>query len=262
MMYRLFLRKCPPARAVAIHQEEEATRLLDEYEANGIIERVTHPMEWVSPAFFTSKPGGGLRFVTDYSGLNEYVHRPIHGFPTQEEITAWIPHCAKYFIKLDAKSRYWQIPLDEKSRDLMTFNTYKGRYRYTRAPMCLTSSSDEFCRRSDEVFEGLKVKKCDDNIIIAALTLKEAEETLRSVAVRSRERGLTLSLSKFEVGTSVKFAGFILSGACISADPDKVSSIVDFETPTCPKDVRSFLGIVNQLGSWENQNFIEKTNNK
>ena len=243
-------RKCPPARAVPIHQEDEATRLLNEYESNGIIERVNHPTKWISPAFFTSKPDGGLRFVTDYSNLNQYVERPIHGFPSPEEITAWIPNGCKYFAKMDAKSGYYQIELDEDSRDLTTFNTYKGRYRYTRAPMGLTSSSDEFCRRSDEALEGLPIKKCVDDVLTVSDTKEEFAKNCRAVAQRCREKGLTLSKSKFEMGTSVKFAGYILSNDGITADPDKVRSINNFKIPTCSKDVRSFLGLANQLGSF------------
>ena len=69
---------------------------------------------------------------------------------------------------MDCKSGYHQIPLAEESRDLTTFITTKGRFRYCRAPMGLTSSSDEFCRRTDEALSGLKLKKIVDDILIAA----------------------------------------------------------------------------------------------
>ena len=42
---------------------------------------------------------------------------------------------AAYFSKLDAKSGFYQIPLDETSRDLTTFMTPMGRYRFKRLPI-------------------------------------------------------------------------------------------------------------------------------
>ena len=51
--------------------------------------------------------------------------------PTQEEILAQLQE-AKIFSKLDAKDGYWQVPLDEESSYLTTFNTHVGRFRYER----------------------------------------------------------------------------------------------------------------------------------
>ena len=78
--------KCPPTRAIPVHLEDKAMEELDKYEAMGVIEKVTHPTDWVSPAFFTGKPGGGVRLVTDYTKLNKFVKRPDHPFPSPEEV--------------------------------------------------------------------------------------------------------------------------------------------------------------------------------
>ena len=153
-------------------------------------------------------------------------------------------------MKLDTKSGYWQVPLDDESKDLTTFNTTKGHYRYLRAPMGLTSSSDEFCRRTDEALEGLAIRKVVDDIILATTSIDDIKEKTRLIAQRCREYGITLSEKKFEIGTEVKFAGYIILGDGIKVDPEKVSAIVNFQTPSCVKDVRSFLGLANQLGEF------------
>ena len=62
--------------------------------------------------------------------------------------------------------------------------------------------------------------------------------------------GLSIKGSKLQVGQSIKFAGFIVSDKGVSADPEKISAITDFPEPENVRDVRSFLGLANQLGSF------------
>ena len=77
-----------------------------------------------------------------------------HPFPSVADIIQSIPASAACFAKLDATHGYFQIPLDEEASKLTTFILSSGRYRYLRAPMGLSSSSDEWCRYSDRVVEG------------------------------------------------------------------------------------------------------------
>ena len=92
--------------------------------------------------------------MTDYTKLNQYVVRPVHPFPSVFDITQSIPAWAACFAKLDAMHGYFQIPLDDEASKLTTFILPSGRYRYLRAPMGLSSSSDEWCRHSNCVVEG------------------------------------------------------------------------------------------------------------
>ena len=106
---------------------------------------------------FVRKPDGGCRSVVDLSGLNDYVERPVHPFPAPKDILATIPHGSKKFAVFDCLKGYWQIELEDESKDLTTFLTEFGRYRYNRAPMGLNASGDEFCRRTDEAMSGIDI---------------------------------------------------------------------------------------------------------
>ena len=59
----------------------------------------------------------------------------------------------KYFTTLDAKSGYWQIPLDKESQDLTTFMTPWARYKYLRSPMGFIATGDDYGCKTDEVFK-------------------------------------------------------------------------------------------------------------
>ncbi|XP_066981047.1 uncharacterized protein [Macrobrachium rosenbergii] len=68
---------------------------------------------------------------------------------------------------------------------------------------------------------------------------------------RCRKFGITLNKDKFVVAApTVNFCGYTLSGEGISADQEKVSAIRDFPTPANLTDLRSFMGLVNQLAEF------------
>ena len=175
----------------------------------GILERVEDVSEWCSPMSFVPKPDGDVRTVVDLVHLNKFVERPVHPFPTPKDIIAQIPGTSRYFAVFDAKR---QIELDEESRPLTTFITEWGCYRYRRAPMGLTSSGDEFCARTDKALAGIPgVFKLVDDILLVGDDVPQLTERVQAVFKRCKENGITLSNTKHQVGSQVKFAGYIIS---------------------------------------------------
>ena len=241
------------SRRTPIHLEEAAEKEINSLVDQGILKKVDHPTSWCSPAMFVVKPDGkSLRLVTDFRVLNKYVERPIHPFPSASDIVSAIPAGTKYFVKFDALKGYFQIPLDEESMDLTAFMVPgKGRYVYKRAPMGLCSSGDEYCARGDAAFQDIPgVKKIVDDILIFGEDLKTVTERTRLILTRCRENSITLSKKKVEFGQEVKFAGFLVSAKGVKPDPDKMKAIRDFPKPKTITDLRSFLGLANQLGQF------------
>ena len=105
-----------------------------------------------------------------------------------------ILHClsgAKYFTKLDARSRYWAIKLSKQSSFLTTFNMPFGRYRYLRLSFGLKSSQDDFQRKINECLEGLPgVVAIIDDILIYGRTREEHDQNLCNVIKCSLENGI------------------------------------------------------------------------
>ena len=70
---------------------------------------------------------------------------------------------------MDAVHSYFQLALNDRSSKIKitTFLLPSGRFRYLRAPMGLSSSSDGWCRHSDQALEGLAfAKKIVDNLLV------------------------------------------------------------------------------------------------
>jgi hypothetical protein len=77
---------------------------------------------------------------------------------------------------------------------MMTFILPLGKFRYTRAPMGLNASSDEFCRRTDEALAGVDgVVKVVDDILVQAEDYNQLEERLEQVLERCRAACITLT---------------------------------------------------------------------
>ena len=234
------------------HWKETADQTLKKLLDDGIIEPVPiqEPCDWISPAFFVPKADGkSLRLVTDFSYLNQYVRRPVHPFPSASQIMQSIPPGSLVFAKLDAVQGYHQIPVDVNSRKYTTFLLPSGRYRYKRGPMGLCSTNDEWCFRSDVVVADVPgCNKIVDDILIAAPNYDVLNDRLHIVLNRCIDASLVISKKKLQIGSNLSFAGFNVSSKGVSADPDKSRAITDFPRPQSIKDVRSFLGMANQLG--------------
>ena len=155
---------------------------------------------------------------------------------------------SKVFCKLDAVLGYYQIPLDEESRKLTTFLLPSGRYRYLRAPMGLSASSDEWCKRSDAALSGIPgVHKLVDDILIEGSNYTELLERLETVLKRCVESNITISLEKMQIGDSVIFAGYKISAKSVHPIKQRTDAIRNFPTPTNKTELKSFLGLSNQV---------------
>ena len=187
------------SRPIPLRFQEPANAEISKYIASGIIVPCEEPTEWCSPAFFVPKGDSKrVRLVTDYTKSNQFVVRPVHPFPSVSDIIQSIPASAACFAKLDATHGYFQNPLDEEASRLTTFILPSGRYCYLRAPMGLSSSSDEWCQHSDRMVEGFPwCHKIVDDILIWAATPSKLELRISEVVKRCEALHVTLSKSKF-----------------------------------------------------------------
>ena len=143
---------------------------------------------------------------------------------------------------------YFQIPLDEESSMLTTFILPSGRYHYLQIPQGLNASSDEWCRRSDAVVEGLLwSQKIVDDILIWAPDMSTLQSRIEEISSRCRILNIVLSKKKFITGSTLPFAGYIVSNQGIRPNQDRIAAIRHFPSPKDQTGIKSFLGLANQL---------------
>ena len=235
----------------SIPLQEVAKRNLLALENQGVIEKVTHPTSWLSPIVPVVKPESSpveVRICCDYKFLNRHLKREVFQIPTFEELVSKLSGAVK-FTKLDAKSGFYQIPLTESSRDLTTFLTPFGRYRYKRLPMGINVAPEIFQRKMEELLKDLPGVTCYmDDIVVSGDSEAEHDANLKRVLDRIQASGLKLNKEKCIFGQSqIKFLGHIISEEGVKIDSVKAKAIDDMPPPTCVKELRRALGMVNYL---------------
>ena len=127
-----------------------------------------------------------------------------------------------------------------------TFLLPSGRYRYL--PKGLNASSDEWCRRSDTVLDGLPwAKKIVDDTLVWAPLIPELRIRVETIAHNCQKLIITLSQKKLELGKQIQFAGYLVGEDGVKPDPERIKAITPFPAPTNLTGVRSFLGLAQQL---------------
>lgn len=118
--------------------------MLQDTEDRDIIERST--TAWLSPIVSFNKPNGSKRMCLDYRHVNKHLAADIFPLQRLEEL---VEQAAghQYYVTLDMREAYFQILLDEESRDLTTFSDGVTLYRFKRLSFGLNCSPAVFSRR-------------------------------------------------------------------------------------------------------------------
>ena len=140
------------------------------------------------------------------------------------------------------------IPLCEQSKNLTTFITPIGSFRFKRLPFEICSAPEHFQRRMYEIVGEIPGVVCHmDDVLIFGKDSNEHDSRVDVVLKKLQTTGVTLNNKcKFAQITS-KFLGHIIDQEEVQPDPEKVSAMNLFEPPKDEKGVRRFLGMANQL---------------
>lgn len=224
---------------------------LTKMEQSEVITKVTVPTDWVNSLVIVEKPNGKLRICLDPKDLNEAIKRPHYQMPTLEDALAKMSG-AKFFTKLDARSGYWQLKLDEPSSFLTTFNTPFGRYRFNRLPFGLNCAQDIFQRKMDELIEGLNgVTTLIDDTVVTGTTREEHDANLKAVLERATEKNLKLNPEKLIVGAQeIEYFGHRITAEGLKPDEKKVKAIQDMPPPVDKKELQTILGMITYLSKF------------
>ncbi|XP_055612924.1 uncharacterized protein K02A2.6-like [Uranotaenia lowii] len=240
-----------PVRRIPIPYEEAVNRKLNQLLENDIIEVKKGPASWVSPLVVVGKANGEPRVCLDLRRVNEAVMRERYPMPMVDEILARIGKGAVR-SRLDIREAFLQTELAPDSRDITTFITSRGLFRFKRLPFGLVSAPEIFQRVMEEILAGCEgtVVYLDD-IYIEGKTREEHDQRLKIVLHRLNERGVALNKEKCVIGQpEVLFLGHVISAEGIRPSPSKVESLLSFRAPVNVNEVKSFLGLANYLNKY------------
>uniref|UniRef100_A0A3B3DHQ9 ribonuclease H n=1 Tax=Oryzias melastigma TaxID=30732 RepID=A0A3B3DHQ9_ORYME len=223
---------------------------IDRMEKMDVITRIEDPTDWCAGMVVVPKKSGAVRICVDFTKMNQAVCREKYILPSVEHTLGMLAG-ATVFSKLDANMGFWQVPLTEESAKYTTFITPFGRYYFNRLPFGIASAPEHFQKMMvTEVTNGLEGVLCHmDDILMWGKTQEEHDVRLHALLEKAQKAGITLNIDKCEFTChTVKFLGHVITAAGVQPDPEKTSAVQEMNAPTNVSELRSFLGMVNQLG--------------
>ena len=229
-----------PTSQLAVFKEE-LRRLI----SIGVIEKAQRS-EWIAGTFIVPKKDGRVRWITDFCGLNKSLRHKVYPLRKISEIFQRRSGY-QYFTKLDISMQYYTFVLDEPSRNLCTFATPFGLYRYCRLPMGISESPDIATEKMHAVLDDIKgIEFYMDDIGVFSSTWSTHLSLLSTVLGRLEQVGFTINPLKCEWAVQeTDFLGHWLTPKGIKPWRKKVDAILHLRPPTNVKQLRSFLGMVN-----------------
>ncbi|XP_013167322.1 PREDICTED: uncharacterized protein K02A2.6-like [Papilio xuthus] len=240
-----------PYRRTPIPLEEKINMKIKELLDLDIIEEVHAPSSWVSPIVPILKDDGDVRLCVDMRRANSAILRENHPLPCMESLLPRI-NKAKYFSKLDIKNAFHQVEIHPKSRDVTTFITSNGLYRYKRLMFGITCAPELF----QKIMEKMLIK-CEgvtnfiDDILIWGRNEREHDLRLAKVMDVLEQNDVLLNEKKciYKVQT-INFLGHELKLEGVKPLPKYIKSISEFRVPRTIEELQSFLGLVNYINKW------------
>ncbi|BHF68967.1 hypothetical protein SprV_0301200800 [Sparganum proliferum] len=210
----------------------------------------TNYSAWAAPVVSVKKPNGQIRLCADYStGLNDALEDYHYPLPTLEQIFATL-NGGKVFARIDLSEAYLQIEVDGKSQELLTINTYKGLFRYTRLNYGVKTAPSVFQQIMDTMLTNVPgtIAYLDD-ILVVGSSEEELTQRLDQVVDNLIDYGLKINMEKSEfLRKEIHYLGFIINKNGRAPDPERVKAFQNMKVPKNTKELQSFMGLVSYYG--------------
>jgi hypothetical protein len=201
---------------------------------------------WGAPVLFVKKKDGSMRLCIDYRELNKVTIKNRYPLPRIDDLFDQLQG-SQVFSKIDLRSGYHQLKIQEKDVQKTAFRTRYGHYEFLVMPFGLTNAPAAFMDMMNRIFRE-HVDRCVvvfiDDILIYSKSQEEHVEHLRIVLSILRKHQLFAKFKKCEFWLdNVAFLGHVVTKEGIAVDPGKVEAVVNWVRPSNAHEVRSFLGL-------------------
>ena len=125
--------------------------------------------------------------------VNEAIIRERIPMPAVDEVLENL-NGSTMFSKLDLRLGFYQLKLDENSRDITTFAIHDGLFRYKRLMFGVNSASEKYQQIFRQALSGISgVHNIADDLVVHGKNQEEHDRNLHSVIRRLEQKNLTLT---------------------------------------------------------------------
>lgn len=233
-----------PLRRRALTQVEETRKQVKHLLETGIIEESESP--WASAYVLAKKKNGDYRLCIDFRRLNDQTKKMVYPLPNVEDCLDTLSG-KSYFSQIDFASGFWQIEMDENSKELTAFRTEDGQFQFRRMPFGLTNAPATFQKMINAVLAGMRGMNLQlfiDDVCIATHTWLEHTKMLSKLFKLVIEANLKIQPSKCVFGAdSIIFLGHEISAEGIRQDPSKLAALKNIPRPNNAQEVKRIHGM-------------------
>ena len=202
-----------PFRRIPPNLIQEVREHLKEMLQAGAIRESESPFS--SNVVIVRKKDGTIRLCVHFRKLNNRTVLDAYAIPRVEDSLHLLAG-SKYFSKLDLRSGYWQVELEEDDKCRTAFQVGNlGFIEFNRMPFGLCNAPATFQRLMERCMGEMNLRDCLiylDDIIIFSSNFEEHLEKLQAVFQRLSNNNLKLKGSKCEFFKSqVSYLGHIVS---------------------------------------------------
>ncbi|KAJ0548297.1 putative nucleotidyltransferase, Ribonuclease H [Helianthus annuus] len=199
-----------------------------------------------APILFVKKKDGSMRMCIDYRELNKVMIKNRYPLPRMDDLFDQLQG-ARFFSKIDLRSGYHQLKVQEEDIPKTASRTRYGDYEFTVMPFCLTNALAAFMDMMNRICKPYLDKfiiAFIDDIPIYSKSKEEHAAHLHALLSLLRKEKFYAKFSKCEFWLQeVQFLGHIVNHEGIHVDPTKIEVITKWKVLESPTEVRSFLGL-------------------
>ena len=219
--------------------QSEVQKLLD----HGVLRPSHSP--WSSPVILKRKHDGSYRFLVDFRRLNAVTQKDSYPQPSAEELLHRLAG-AKFFTKLDLKSGYFQIPIQESDIPKTAITTQDGLYEFTVLAQGLMNSPATFQRVMNDLVANGRwdyVVVYLDDIVVFSQTFDDHKRHVEEVLHVLWKANFQVAPKKCSISQpTIEFLSHIITSNKVEPSPDKIQAILDIAPPKSLSQANRFIG--------------------
>ena len=203
---------------------------------------------WSSPIVPIRKRDGSLRICVDYRSLNSKTKLDSFPLPNIMDILNNLGE-SLFFSTLDMSKGYYQIPMENESKEYTAFSSGSSLYQFKVLPFGVANGVATYQRLMSLVLAGISWEICIayvDDLIVLGKSFEDHLSNLQTVFDRLSVHGLKIKPSKCELfRQKVTYLGHVVSSSGVLPCVENIKAILEYPRPKTVKQLKRFLGMAN-----------------